>query len=145
MNKPRYFTIGELLASDTATKKRIPNVPESWDIIENLLDLALFLDGIREAWGSGIHVNSGFRSLQLNAAVGGVQGSCHCYGLAADIRPSNGKMAEFERFLVNYLKNVPFDTVIRETSKSSGAKWIHIQHYSKKREQRRRIFDLEAK
>lgn len=143
MTKPVYFTLEEFLRSDTATKKKIDNTP-SFEVIENLLDLALFLDGIRKAWGSGIHVNSGYRSLALNAAVGGVQGSCHCYGLAADIRPTNGRMKEFEAFLVEYLKDKAFDTVIRETSKSSGAKWIHIQHYSKKHEQRRRIFDLIA-
>lgn len=139
MSKPRYFSLEELLRSDTASKKHIDNTP-SWEVVENLLDLALFLDGIREAWGSGIHINSGFRSVKLNAAVGGVVNSCHCLGLAADIRPSNGKMKEFEEFLVEYLKNVPFDTVIMETSK--GTKWIHIQHYSKKGEQRRRIFDM---
>lgn len=144
MIRPTYFTLEELLRSSTATNKRIDNTP-SWEVIENLLDLALFLDGIRKAWNGGIIVSSGFRSPQLNAAVGGVQGSCHCYGLAADIRPANGKMNEFEKFLVEYLKNIPFDTVIRETSKSTGARWIHVQHYSKKKEQRRRIFDLTAK
>ena len=144
MNKPVYFTLDEFLRSDTATKKKIDNTP-SFEVIENLLDLALFLDGIRKAWGSGIHINSGYRSLALNAAVGGVQGSQHCYGLAADIRPSNGKIIEFEKFLVEYLKDKAFDTVIRETSKSTGARWVHIQHYNRKGEQRRRIFDLQAK
>lgn len=145
MNKPQYFDINEFLRSETALKKRIDNTPTSWEVIENLLDLAFFLDGIRQAWGSGIIVTSGFRSILLNKAVGGVEGSQHIYGLAADIKPANGKMAEFEAFLKSYLKDKPFDTVIWETSKSSGSKWVHIQHYNRKGEQRRRMFGLIAK
>lgn len=144
MNKPQYFDISEFLKSETALKKKIENIPDSWDIIENLQDLALFLDGIRQAWGSGIRITSGYRSLQLNKAVGGVNGSQHCYGLAADIKPSNGKIAEFEKFLKEYLKDKAFDTVIWETSKSSGSRWIHIQHYNRKGEQRRRMFNMLA-
>ena len=144
MNKPKYFEISEFLKSDTALKKRIENIPDDWQVIENLLDLALFLDGIREAWGSGIRITSGYRSLKLNANVGGVNGSSHCFGLAADIKPVNGRMAEFEKFIREYLKDKPFDTVIYEQSKSSGSRWIHIQHYSKKGEQRRRMFNMVA-
>lgn len=144
MRKPRYFSINEFLRSDTALKKRIDNTPTSWDIIENILNLALFLDEMREAWGSGIRVSSGFRCPQLNAAVGGVQGSAHQYGNAADISPVNGKMNEFEAFLKKWLKGRKFDQCIYETSKSSGGRWIHLSLFSNKGEQRCKIFGLTA-
>ena len=80
----------------------------------------------------------------LNAAVGGVSGSAHQFGNAADIVPANGKMAEFEAFLRKWLKGKKWDQVIYETSKSSGARWIHISLYSNKGEQRCKLFGMLA-
>ena len=139
----RYFRLEEFLRSDTAVKKKIDNTP-SWEVIKNLERLAEFLDQLREAWGSGIRVSSGFRSLQLNAAVGGVQGSAHILGNAADISPVNGKMNEFEQFLKRWLKGRKFDQVIWETSKSSGGRWVHISLFSNKGEQRCKMFGMIA-
>ena len=139
----RYFTLQEFLRSDTAIRKKIDNSP-SWEVVSNLSRLAAFLDELREAWGSAIRVSSGFRCLALNNAVGGVQGSAHLYGKAADISPVNGKMNEFEAFLKKWLKGRKFDQCIWETSKSSGARWIHISLYSNKGEQRCKMFGLTA-
>ena len=114
----QYFRLEEFLRSDTALRKKIDNTP-SWEIVANLARLASFLDNLREAWGSGIRVSSGYRCPALNAAVGGVSGSAHQFGNAADIVPANGKMAEFEAFLRKWLKGKKWDQVIYETSKSS--------------------------
>ena len=143
MNKyPKYFTLEELLTSSTARQRSIENLP-SWEIVEHLIELALFLDGIREAWGSGIHVNSGFRCDKLNSCLkGSSPTSVHKIGYAADIVPSNGQFEKFGEFLKNYLKNKAFDQLIVETNKKTGARWYHIQLYSNSGEQRRKIFSL---
>lgn len=138
----KYFTLQELLRSDTATKKKIDNTP-SWEIVANLHRLASFLDNMREAWGSGIRVSSGYRCPQLNAAVGGVSNSAHQYGNAVDIVPVNGKMAEFEAFLKRWLKGKKWDQCIWESSKSGG-RWVHFGLYSNKGEQRCKMFGLAA-
>jgi len=139
----KWFTLQELLKSDTATRKRIDNTP-SWEIVANLARLASFLDNLREAWGSGIRVTSGYRCPQLNAAVGGVSNSAHQYGNAADIVPVNGKMNEFEAFLRKWVVGKKWDQIIYETSKSSGARWIHISLYNGKGEQRCKLFGMIA-
>ena len=139
----RYFKLEEFLRSDTAIRKRIDNSP-SWEVVSNLNRLANFLDELREAWGSGIRVSSGFRCYALNNAVGGVQGSAHILGNAADISPVNGKMNEFEQFLKRWLKGRKFDQVIWETSKSSGGRWVHISLFSNKGEQRCKMFGMIA-
>ena len=139
----RYFTLQEFLRSDTAIRKKIDNSP-SWEVVSNLSRLAAFLDELREAWGSAIRVSSGFRCVALNNAVGGVQGSAHQYGNAADISPVNGKMNEFEAFLKKWLKGRKFDQCIWETSKSTGGRWVHFSLYSNKGEQRCRMFGLTA-
>ena len=138
----KYFKLEELLTSSTARQKSIENLP-SWDIIEHLKELAEFLDGLREAWGSGIKVTSGFRNPALNKAVGGVQSSVHMIGYAADIVPSNGKFAEFVKFVENYLKDKMFDQLIIESNKKS--RWLHLSLYNNSHQQRRRILTIDVK
>lgn len=85
MKESKYFKLEELLKSETAMTAQIENLP-SWADIENLQELAtLVLDPIRQAWGQPLLVTSGFRSPQLNVAVGGVPTSAHMDGCAVDI------------------------------------------------------------
>jgi uncharacterized protein YcbK (DUF882 family) len=48
-----------------------------------------FLDfeEIRDAWGEPILINSGYRCLKHNTAVGGEPCSVHLFGLALDVHP----------------------------------------------------------
>lgn len=135
----RYFKLEEFLTSSKARQKSIENIP-SWEIVEHLKVLANFLDGLREAWGSAIAISSGFRNPSLNKAVGGVDTSLHLKGYAADLQPKNGKMKEFKKFVVDYLKDKQFDECIIEKNKS--AEWIHIQLYSNNGFQRRKVFSI---
>lgn len=146
MNKPKYFTLEEMLRSATALSKKIENLP-SWEVIENLNELAInLLDPIREAWGSGIRVTSGLRVVRLNNLVKGVANSQHIYGCACDIVPVNGKTNEFIKFLTDWLpkSNLNWDKIILETSKSTGSKWVHCVYKSSQGYQRRRLFSLTA-
>lgn len=52
-------------------------------------ELIVMLNAIRSRYGKPIVVNSGYRSPEHNAEVGGVKNSYHTLGLAADIRPLN--------------------------------------------------------
>ena len=86
----KYFKIEELTYSATAQARFIENVPSA-EAVRNLeLLVKCVLDPLREAWGSPIIINSGYRSEVLNRAVGGAQYSYHMKGMAADIRPKNG-------------------------------------------------------
>lgn len=137
--KPVYFDLEEFLTSSTARQKSIENMP-SWEIVEHLLELAYFLDDLREAWGSGIKVSSGFRIEALNKAVGGSETSAHLRGDAADIMPANGKYEAFIAFLKEWLKDKKFDQCIEE--KKGKTRWIHIGYRGNKGEQRRQIFNI---
>ena len=66
----------------------------------NGMNIALLeaLDKLREAWGAPVYVSSAYRCNEHNAAVGGVPGSEHTKGVAADIYVDGGS-AEYERFL----------------------------------------------
>lgn len=137
----KYFKLEEFLTSSTARQKSIENLP-SFDVVENINVLAEFLDGIREGWGSGIRISSGFRNKKLNDAVGGVSASLHLKGWAADLQPINGKMEEFKKFIVNYLKDKDFDECILERNKTT--EWVHLQLYGNHGDQRKKVFSLKV-
>lgn len=67
--------------------------PSPWP---EVVDPALYvlLEEIRAEFGEPICINSGYRSPEHNAAVGGAKNSFHVKGQAADIRPSMGKPPE---------------------------------------------------
>ena len=134
-----YFTIDELCASDTAKKYGIDNTPNP-TIITRLQRLINSLNPIREAWGSAIKVTSGYRCEKLNCFVGGSKTSSHTIGYGVDLIPLNGKMSEFKKFIVDYMKNKMFDQCIIE--KSGKTEWIHIGLYNAKGQQRRMIFNI---
>lgn len=140
MKVPRYFTLEELLYSGTAIQKGISNAP-SWMVIEHLNELALFLDGIREAWGSAIICNSGYRCKAVNDKLKGAsKTSVHMIGFAIDMVPANGKIEQFAEFLRDYLKDKMFDQLIWE--KSGRSRWLHLGLYSNRGEQRRMVFEM---
>lgn len=129
MKKSKYFKLEELLKSDKALAAQIENLP-SWTDIENLSDLAvLVLDPIREAWGQPLIVTSGFRSPQLNVAVGGVPTSAHLEGCAVDIvlpSWSAKKMVELFSLIGNLTDNgiIDIDQIIFYRKK----KMIHVSN-----------------
>lgn len=138
----KYFTLQEFLTSSVAKQEGIQNLP-SFDIVDNLKNLAEFLDPLREAWGSGIRVGSGFRNKLLNEKVGGVANSVHRLGWAVDIVPVNGKFEEFKKYVKNWIKDKDFDQCIIEKN-SKGEEWIHIGLYNNSGQQRHNIFHLDV-
>lgn len=135
----KYFTLKEMIYSETAKKYGIDNTP-STSVIAHLNELMNFLDGLRAAWGSPIIVTSGYRSHYLNTKVGGSSTSVHKRGWAADLVPKNGKMQEFKKFCVTYLKDKKFDQLLLEKSKTS--EWVHVGLYSNSRQQRKQVKNM---
>lgn len=65
--------------------------------------LVMVLESIRAHFGAAVTINSGYRTPEHNAKVGGVAHSQHCYGMAADISVSGQKpetVAAFARTLM---------------------------------------------
>ena len=82
------FTLPELVKSSTAERLGISNMPDSAQTLVNLVNVANhILQPVRDQFGP-IRVNSGYRGLPLNKAVGGSKTSQHCKGEAADIESS---------------------------------------------------------
>ena len=119
MYTPKFFTLHELLKSETADTKQIDNIP-SFAVVENLNKLCqLVLDPTRAKLDAPIYVTSGYRCRALNVAVGGVGNSQHLTGCAADLQYKDLQK------LFDILKDNPnVDQLLYERSKTS--KWLHV-------------------
>ena len=126
------FTLGELCK--TSAKTADGNIP-SHVHIENLKRLCGWLEELRRRWnniyGEGddpIIINSGYRSEAVNKAVGGVKGSNHLTGCAADIRVAGiEQLIRYATILLDIsdLNNEDFDELLLERS-PKGSYWLHF-------------------
>jgi len=130
MKLTNNFTLEELTKSETALRQNIDNTPTE-DIVNNLRTLAeKVLQPVREHYNKGVKVNSGFRSMAVNAAVGGVQGakpSDHTRGLAADIEIPGVPNAELAQWIE---ANLEYTQVILEfyTQGIPDSGWVHVSY-----------------
>jgi len=82
----KNFDWKEFEKSDTATRLHINNAITTWEVRGNIKALVDdVLQPLRDAWGGPLFINSGYRCLELNKAVGGVPTSQHCLGEGADV------------------------------------------------------------
>ena len=124
MRISKNFTLEELTASATAKAKGITNNPGQTDLV-NLCGLVHnVLQPLRDWWGKEVKIGSGYRSLALNQAVGGVKNSQHMRGEAADLC-IDGDIQKGRKWFDYIRKNLPFDQLIWETN-HSGSTWIHV-------------------
>ena len=135
----KNFTLEELTASATAKAKGIRNNPGQTDIV-NLCGLVHnILQPLRTAMGYPIKIGSGYRSLALNQAVGGVSNSQHMRGEAADLC-IDGDIQKGKRWF-NWIKmHCDFDQLIWEKNPKTGNYWVHVS-YRCDGKNRRQIID----
>ena len=126
----QHFTLGELCKT-SANLENVPNEAQ----VNNLKRLCGWLEMLRSEWnkryGEGddpIVVNSGYRSEAVNKAVGGVKGSNHLAGCAADIRVAG--MEQLIRYATILLdisdeSQEDFDELLLERS-PKGTYWLHF-------------------
>ena len=139
----KYFKAAEMLRSETADKNKIQNIPSA-EIKQNVEELLVVLDDLREFYGKPIKITSGFRCTELNRLVGGSPTSAHVIGYAADLQPIGDTFENFKAEVLRWLdkSGVKFDQCIIERSKST--QWVHFGLYNRKGQQRGQQFSLKA-
>lgn len=119
------FTIAELTASETAARRGLDNTPDDTALANMTLHLLPLLERIRAILGHPMHINSGYRSPAVNAAVGGSAKSAHMHGYAADfVCPAFGTPLEIVRKLD--ASGLAFDQCIWEAPKQPTGGWVHV-------------------
>ena len=71
MNLSPNFTLAEMTKSETALRHDMDNTPGEAEISALKLLCEKVLQPIRDHYGKGVKVNSGFRHPEVNAKVGG--------------------------------------------------------------------------
>ena len=127
-----HFTLAELCKTSVKTKDG--NIP-SHVHIKNMKRVCGWLEMLRDEWnkryGDGddpIIINSGYRSAQVNKAVGGAATSNHLTGCAVDIRVLG--MEQLLRYAVILLdisddSGEDFDELLVERN-AKGTYWLHF-------------------
>lgn len=125
MKLSKNFTLQEMVHSYTAVKKGLLNEPNEAQI-ENLRILCEnVLQPLRDALGP-IYISSGFRSVELNTAIGGSSSSQHCAlkGAASDIDVGKRNAEVF-----NYIKDhLVWDQMIWEFGDDENPSWVHVSY-----------------
>ncbi len=135
MKLSEHFTLAEL----TKTSVMIENVPNEAQV-NNLKRLCGWLERLRQKYNLNIKekiknkndepiiINSGYRSSQVNKAVGGAPNSNHLTGCAVDIHVTG--MEQLIRYAAILLdisdeRHEDFDELLLERS-PRGTYWLHF-------------------
>ena len=124
------FSLHELTKSETALRHDLDNTPGPMETIALKILAVKVLQPVRDHFEKGVKVNSGFRSLAVNAAAGGVQGakpSDHTRGMAADIEIPGVPNAELAQWIMD---NLEYTQLILEfyTPGIPDSGWVHVSY-----------------
>jgi len=122
------FTLAELVHSTTADKRGIKNVFDE-KVVDNLERLCKeVLQPIRNEYDHSISINSGYRCMALNNAVGGAKTSQHLSGEAVDISCTATSKAYLFRMIEDMIKDgrIKVGQLIWEYGTKTEPNWIHV-------------------
>lgn len=131
MQLSKHLSLAEVTRSDSAKRKGISNQPTA-EHLENFKKLAeKVFEPIRIHFAVPIHISSGYRSKELNAAIGGSLTSQHCQGEAIDIDMDGSASGVSNADVFNYIKNnLEFDQLIWEFGTDKNPDWVHVSYES---------------
>ena len=135
-----HISYHEATRSDTAIRKGLPNVPGEQQIKNIKLWATEVFEPLREhvstkrGKDSPIHINSIFRAVAVNTAVGGSKTSQHCAGegskleeAAGDIETNYTDFTNKDLFLLIKDQGV-FDQLIWEFGDNKDPAWVHVSY-----------------
>lgn len=123
-----HFSLAELTRSSVAQARGLSNTPPP-ELVPRLILTAEMLERIRATLGVPVTVTSGYRSPQVNIAVGGATSSDHTQGHAADIvAPGYGTPYDIARALAPLVSTLGIGQLILEGIK--GKRWVHVSTHT---------------
>lgn len=129
----KYCSYGEATKSDAAVRKGIDNTPNESQIEAMKYVASEIFDKVREFAGGPVHINSFYRSPELNAAIGGAKLSQHMKGEAIDIDCDQFGNSENELIFKFVKDNLEFDQLIWEFGTEKRPDWIHVSKVQNKK------------
>ena len=124
MKLSKNFSLIEFTKSQTAIRKGIDNKPTNLHLASLTVLCNEILQPLRDWYLKPITINSGYRSEELNKAIGGSKTSQHCKGQAADIDTVSDNIKLFF-----YIKdNLEYDQLLAEFEQDGNIAWIHVSY-----------------
>jgi zinc D-Ala-D-Ala carboxypeptidase len=129
MQITQHLSLAEVTRNETAKRKGISNMPTPAHL-ENFKNLSInIFEPIRRHFDKPIHISSGYRSKELNTAIGGSLTSQHCSGEAIDIDMDGNANGITNKQVFDYIKqHLNFDQLIWEFGTSSNPDWVHVSY-----------------
>ena len=132
----KHISDKEGVYSNTATRRGIDNIPDDEQLTNMKLLAEKVFEPLRSYVNGPIKINSFFRSVDLNKAIGGSSKSQHCKGQAIDLddtfkRSTNAEMYEFIK------EHLDFDQLIWEFGDDNNPNWVHVSYVSAKENRNR--------
>jgi hypothetical protein len=124
-----HLDLVEVTRSETAKRKGISNMPTEAHL-ENFKKLAeKIFEPIRSHFNVPIHISSGYRSKELNTAIGGALSSDHCKGMAIDLDQQGHSGGITNKEIFEYIKeNLKFKQLIWEGGTKEEPDWVHCAY-----------------
>jgi len=124
-----HLDLSEVVRSESAKRKGISNMPTPEHIANFKILAENIFEPIRNHFRCPIIISSGYRSKELNAAIGGSLTSQHCSGEAIDIDMDGTPNGITNRMVFDYIKdNLEFDQLIYEFGDSNNPDWVHVSY-----------------
>ena len=125
----KHISYKEGVYSITATRLGVDNTPNEEQLSNMELVAEKVFEPLRKWVGGPIKINSFFRGLPLNTAIGGSKKSQHMKGQAMDIDDNYGHATNAEMY--HWIKeNLDFDQMIWEFGDDDNPNWIHVSYVS---------------
>lgn len=125
----KHISEKEGVYSATALRLGLNNNPGDYEYSNMVLTANKIFEPLRKYINKPIKINSFFRSVELNKAIGGSSRSQHCEGRAIDIDDTFGHATNAEMY--NWIKeNLNFDQMIWEFGDDENPDWIHVSYVS---------------
>lgn len=121
----KHFKLKEFTLSGTAIRRGWKNEPDDLHIYCMRQLCEHVLEPLRERFGV-IRITSGFRTKQLNDAVGGADLSQHMQGQAADLFIPNKEIGK--KMYLFAIQHIDFDQLILEVDNRRHRMWLHVSY-----------------
>tara|TARA_B100001564_G_C20276319_1_gene505970 strand:- start:41 stop:502 length:462 start_codon:yes stop_codon:yes gene_type:complete len=132
----KHISYREGVYSNTADRKGIENIPNDEQLANMKVIAEKVFEPLRKFVGGPIKINSFFRSVKLNRAIGGSAKSQHCKGQAIDIDDTFG--TAINAVMYRWIKeNLNFDQMIWEFGDDKNPNWVHVSYVSEDKNRNR--------
>lgn len=132
-----HFNLYDFLASDTALRSGIRNIPHDEKVVTCLgLVAEKLLEPVLQQFNTRPQITSGYRCPELNEKVGGSPASQHMSGQAVDFQLPGVSLLAVARWMADALE---YDQLLLEQGGSE--RWIHASYNDTRNRKQVKWFD----